>query len=74
MLSTESVNESFFIDKTPYDECPICFEIVKETDRTVLKCSMYFIVRVLWRMFYNQIILVVCVEQRFQEKQFNYQI
>ena len=42
MLSTESVNESFFIDKTPYDECPICFEIVKETDRTVLKCGHVF--------------------------------
>ena len=42
MLSTESANKSFFIDKTPYDECPICFEIVKETDRTVLKCGHVF--------------------------------
>tara|TARA_A100001015_G_scaffold320439_1_gene446802 strand:+ start:1796 stop:3112 length:1317 start_codon:yes stop_codon:yes gene_type:complete len=42
MLSTESANESFFIDKRPYDECPICFEIVKETDRTVLKCGHVF--------------------------------
>ena len=42
MLSAESAEIPFVIDKTSYEECPICLEFVKETDRTVLKCGHVF--------------------------------
>ena len=42
MLSAESAEIPFIIDKTSYEECPICLEFVKETDRTVLKCGHVF--------------------------------
>ena len=42
MLSAESEEVPFIIDTKPYDECPICFELVKETDKTILKCGHVF--------------------------------
>lgn len=42
MLSAESAGNPFIIDKTPYEECPICLDFVKETDKTILKCGHVF--------------------------------
>lgn len=41
-VSDYSESKVFFVDKKPMNECAICMEFIKDTDKTILKCGHEF--------------------------------